>query len=83
MAHSEELSLALNSIGFKVFLTCSSPSSRNYTVGFRLGQGQKLEEIIENLGSVAEGVSTSQGLHEIVQEMGVSAPVRVRTQPYC
>lgn len=58
-----------------VFLTCSSPTSRNYTVGYRLGKGEKLEGIIESLGSVAEGVSTAQGLHEMIQEIGVEAPV--------
>ncbi|KAG8978670.1 hypothetical protein FRC05_009942 [Tulasnella sp. 425] len=58
-----------------VFLTCSSPNSRNYTVGYRLGQGQKLDDIIKTLGSVAEGVSTAEGLHEIIQEIGVEAPI--------
>ena len=42
--------------GGDLFLTCSSPTSRNYTVGYRLGQGEKLEVIIETLGSVAEGL---------------------------
>lgn len=58
-----------------MFLTCSSPTSRNYTVGYRLGKGERLDDIIKNLGSVAEGVSTSKGLHEIVQLIDVEAPV--------
>jgi hypothetical protein len=58
-----------------LFLTCSSSNSRNYTVGYRLGKGEKLEEIIKTLGSVAEGVSTAKGLYEIVQELGVNAPI--------
>ncbi|KAG8986127.1 hypothetical protein FRB90_004201 [Tulasnella sp. 427] len=66
--------LTLAGVG-DLFLTCSSPNSRNYTVGYRLGQGQKLDEIIKNLGSVAEGVSTAEGLHEIIQEIGVEAPI--------
>src|SRR5690606_26965122 len=40
-------------------LTCTSPQSRNYTVGFKLGQGQKLEAILKDLGEVAEGVNTA------------------------
>ncbi|KAF9512791.1 hypothetical protein BS47DRAFT_1372729 [Hydnum rufescens UP504] len=58
-----------------LFLTCSSPTSRNYTVGFRLGKGETLEAIISTLGSVAEGVTTTKGLHEIVKDLGVYAPI--------
>ncbi|NJN41108.1 MAG: NAD(P)-dependent glycerol-3-phosphate dehydrogenase [Flammeovirgaceae bacterium] len=38
--------------------TCSSPKSRNFTVGYRLAQGEKLDEILESMGEVAEGVNT-------------------------
>lgn len=57
-------------------LTCTSPKSRNYTVGYRLGKGEKLDSIIETLGSVAEGVTTSQGLKPMTIKLGVYAPVR-------
>lgn len=66
--------LTLAGVG-DLFLTCSSPTSRNYTVGFRLGQGEKLDHIIETLGSVAEGVTTTKGLKAIVDELGVNAPI--------
>lgn len=68
--------LSLAGVG-DLFLTCSSPTSRNYTVGHRLGKGEKLEHIIETLGSVAEGVSTTKGLKEIIDDLdlGVSAPI--------
>ncbi|EIN14029.1 NAD-dependent glycerol-3-phosphate dehydrogenase [Punctularia strigosozonata HHB-11173 SS5] len=66
--------LSLAGVG-DLFLTCSSSASRNYTVGYRLGKGEKLEDIIRTLGSVAEGVTTTKGLHEIVQELGVNAPI--------
>ncbi|OJA16154.1 hypothetical protein AZE42_00024 [Rhizopogon vesiculosus] len=58
-----------------LFLTCSSPTSRNYTVGYRLGKGEPLEDIIKTLGSVAEGVTTAKGLKKIIDEMQVSAPL--------
>lgn len=58
-----------------LFLTCSSPTSRNYTVGYRLGKGEPLEDIIKTLGSVAEGVTTAKGLKKIIDEMEVSAPL--------
>jgi glycerol-3-phosphate dehydrogenase (NAD(P)+) len=38
-----------------LFLTCTSEKSRNFTVGFRIGQGEKLNDIVTSLGSVAEG----------------------------
>ena len=66
--------LSLAGVG-DLFLTCSSPTSRNYTVGFRLGKGEKLDEIIRTLGSVAEGVTTSKGLKAVIDEIGVEAPI--------
>ncbi len=38
--------------------TCNSPMSRNYTVGYRLAKGEKLEDILEDMEEVAEGVNT-------------------------
>lgn len=64
--------LSLAGVG-DLFLTCSSRNSRNYTVGYRLGQGEKLDVIIDTLGSVAEGVATAQGLHEIIERLGAEA----------
>ena len=66
--------LTLAGVG-DLFLTCSSPTSRNYTVGYRLGQGEPLDEIVRTLGSVAEGVTTAKGLKAVVDELGVEAPI--------
>jgi len=66
--------LSLAGVG-DLFLTCSSSTSRNYTVGYRLGKGEKLEAIINTLGSVAEGVSTAKGLKEILDELGVTGQI--------
>ncbi|MEO9654624.1 NAD(P)H-dependent glycerol-3-phosphate dehydrogenase [Marinomonas sp.] len=38
--------------------TCTSPLSRNYRVGYGIGSGKSLEEIIDSIGEVAEGVNT-------------------------
>src|SRR5690606_29248064 len=38
--------------------TCASPLSRNYTVGYRLAQGETLEQILSTMEEVAEGVNT-------------------------
>ncbi|EPQ60497.1 glycerol-3-phosphate dehydrogenase [Gloeophyllum trabeum ATCC 11539] len=66
--------LSLAGVG-DLFLTCSSPTSRNYTVGYRLGKGEKLEDIIRTLGSVAEGVTTTKALRKVIDELGVDAPI--------
>jgi len=66
--------LGLSGVG-DLFLTCSSSDSRNYTVGYRLGQGEELDMIIKTLGSVAEGVPTAKGVMKIIEELGVRAPI--------
>lgn len=66
--------LSLAGVG-DLFLTCSSPTSRNYTVGYRLGKGEKLDYIIDTLGSVAEGVTTAKALHTLISGLGVNAPI--------
>lgn len=55
--------------------TCSSPFSRNFTVGSMLGKGKKIDDILNELGSVAEGVKTSKALCELAQKLGVEVPV--------
>jgi glycerol-3-phosphate dehydrogenase len=61
--------LGLAGVG-DLFLTCSSPDSRNYTVGARLGSGERLPDIIRTLGSVAEGVTTAKALRALLDELG-------------
>ncbi|KAG8736182.1 hypothetical protein FRC10_009578 [Ceratobasidium sp. 414] len=58
-----------------LMLTCTSSKSRNYTVGYRLGKGEKLDDIVRTLGSVAEGVTTCEGLKPLTQKLGVYAPI--------
>ena len=55
--------------------TASSPYSRNYTVGSMLAKGKKIDDILENLGSVAEGVKTSKALCELADKLGIEVPV--------
>ncbi|KAH8990168.1 glycerol-3-phosphate dehydrogenase [Lactarius hatsudake] len=68
-----------------LFLTCSSLTSRNYTVGVRLGRGESLEEVLETIGSVAEGVTTAKGLKAITDDLDVPAPLAnaVRDLSFC
>jgi glycerol-3-phosphate dehydrogenase (NAD(P)+) len=55
--------------------TCSSPKSRNFTVGYRIAKGEKLEDILTSLGEVAEGIRTLKIGKLIAEHTGVQAPL--------
>lgn len=56
-------------------LTCTGTLSRNRTVGFRLGQGEALEGILGEMSGVAEGVATTQAVHDLAAQYGVEMPI--------
>jgi glycerol-3-phosphate dehydrogenase (NAD(P)+) len=58
-----------------LMVTCMSPLSRNYQVGFALGQGRSIENIVAELGQVAEGINTLKLLKEHAEEIGVRMPL--------
>lgn len=58
-----------------LILTAYSGHSRNHQVGEGLGRGQKLADILKNLGGVAEGVPTSQAVYQMAQTRGLKAPI--------
>ncbi|MCR9290009.1 MAG: NAD(P)H-dependent glycerol-3-phosphate dehydrogenase [Bacteroidetes bacterium] len=55
--------------------TCISPLSRNRSVGFKLGQGQKLDDIINEMSMVAEGVKSCSVVMELAREYNVEMPI--------
>lgn len=55
--------------------TCTSEHSRNRRVGYRLGQGASLSEILSDMPMVAEGVYATTIVHEIASEKGVEMPI--------
>jgi glycerol-3-phosphate dehydrogenase (NAD(P)+) len=58
--------------------TCSSPLSRNHYVGVELTKGRKLEEIVESMTSVAEGVSTTIVAHKLAKQFEIEMPITER-----
>ncbi len=56
-------------------LTCTSSQSRNQTVGSKLGQGMKLEDILAGMKAVAEGVKTSLSAHQLASSVKVEMPI--------
>lgn len=55
--------------------TCTSSLSRNYRVGYGLAQGKLLDQILEELGSTAEGVNTAHVLVDIANREGIPIPI--------
>jgi glycerol-3-phosphate dehydrogenase (NAD(P)+) len=58
-----------------LMVTCYSQSSRNYTVGKRLGQGEVIANIIASMKMVAEGIPTARSAWECARRLRVSAPI--------
>jgi glycerol-3-phosphate dehydrogenase (NAD(P)+) len=56
-------------------LTCSSPQSRNMSVGLALGQGKTLEEALSGKLSVAEGVASAPAVRELARSLQVETPI--------
>ncbi|OPX55812.1 glycerol 3-phosphate dehydrogenase (NAD(P)+) [Oceanospirillum multiglobuliferum] len=66
--------LGLSGVG-DLIVTCMSPLSRNFRVGYALGEGQSLDHAVEQLGQVAEGVNTIRLVRNKALEMGVYMPL--------
>lgn len=74
MGAKERTFSGLSGIGDLV-LTCTSPLSRNYTVGLKLGQGMKLKDILNQTRSVAEGVATAESAYELSKKYNIEMPI--------
>ena len=69
-----ETFLSLGGAG-DLFLTASSTLSRNYRVGVGLAQGKKVEDILAELGEVAEGVPTAKALYLLAKQKDIYLPI--------
>ena len=58
--------------------TCTSEKSRNRSVGYALGQGRDLGEIIDSMHMVAEGVKTAGPLVRLAAAEGIEMPICVQ-----
>ncbi len=56
-------------------LTCTSPQSRNYSVGLRLGQGEAIADITASMKNVAEGVRNTLTVLELAARAEVEMPI--------
>ena len=60
-------------------LTCTGDLSRNRTVGFKLGQGQRLADILAEMRMVAEGVKSAESVYQLSRRLGVEMPIVEKT----
>lgn len=72
-AHSDTFA-GLTGMG-DLIVTCTSTHSRNRSVGFRIGKGEKLDDIIESMNMVAEGVKTTKSVYDWSEENDVEMPI--------
>ena len=66
--------MGLSGIG-DLYVTCSSPLSRNFRVGFALGSGRTLDEAVKDVGQIAEGVNTTRLVIQKAEELGLYMPL--------
>lgn len=66
--------LGLAGVG-DLLATASSPLSRNYRVGHGLGQGKKIDQILNELGSTAEGVTTAIYVNQYAKKREIYMPI--------
>ena len=63
-----------------LFLTASSTLSRNYRVGLQLAKNKKLDEILKDLGEVAEGVKTADAVIHLSKKHNIYTPIALEVQ---
>jgi len=63
--------------------TCSSKQSRNNTVGYQLGQGRSIDEIVGEMHMVAEGVKSSPSVLALAEAHGVDMPITEQVVEVC
>ncbi|MDF1884250.1 NAD(P)H-dependent glycerol-3-phosphate dehydrogenase [Sulfurimonas sp. SAG-AH-194-C21] len=58
-----------------LFLTASSPMSRNFRVGLGIAKGKSQADILQELGEVAEGIGTTYALNELTHQNDLYLPI--------
>ena len=74
MGGRRETLAGLSGLGDLV-LTCSSTSSRNFSLGMAIGQGKSVAELLKDRRTVAEGAHTAPVLYRIAVERGIDMPL--------
>jgi glycerol-3-phosphate dehydrogenase (NAD(P)+) len=70
----EETFAGLSGMG-DLIVTCLSTHSRNRHVGFELGKGRKIKDILDEMKMIAEGINTARSVHQLIAKTGVEMPI--------
>lgn len=74
MGASQDTFAGLTGLG-DLIVTCTSEHSRNRYVGYNIGKGKKLDEIITGMNMVAEGVKTTDSVNQWAEENNIEMPI--------
>ena len=66
--------IGLSGVG-DIIVTATSSNSRNWRAGDELGRGEALDDVINHMGMVIEGLATTKAAYELSRERGVSMPI--------
>lgn len=58
-----------------LLLTCTGSLSRNRTVGLKLGEGKKIEQIKSEMNMVAEGIKTTRSVYDLAKKLNIEMPI--------
>jgi glycerol-3-phosphate dehydrogenase (NAD(P)+) len=58
-----------------LIVTCTSEHSRNWRAGNQIGSGKSLEDVLEQMGMVVEGVRTTEAVYHWSRSLGVEMPI--------
>jgi len=70
----EETFAGLSGVG-DLIVTCSSKHSRNRYVGEEIGKGRKLQEVLDGMSMIAEGVHTAHTVHQLMEKYDALMPI--------
>lgn len=66
--------MGLSGVG-DLIVTCTSSHSRNWRAGYQLGQDKDVETILEEMGMVVEGISTTKAAYELAKQHDIDMPI--------
>jgi len=66
--------IGLSGVG-DLIVTCTSVHSRNWRAGNMLGKGKSLENVLDNMGMIVEGVATTKAAMELAESLAVDMPI--------
>ncbi|MDU3538506.1 MAG: NAD(P)H-dependent glycerol-3-phosphate dehydrogenase [Staphylococcus aureus] len=66
--------LGLGGIG-DLIVTCTSTHSRNFTLGYKLGQGESMDQALSEMNMVVEGIYTTKSVYHLAKEKNVDMPI--------